>query len=528
MRSPWLSLAVQVAISLAPVSSNADELAHDAQVALKALGYLKSGVDGSFGPKSLTALRSFCADHNLPDDGKLDVHDLINLQDIAKEEVKIPLLLSHSEKPNGSGLTNTDIKSYDYTQCSASFRFKIMDRAERLSGIEYIFKGFFEADLYPTYIKSEKEQSEERFTVDLADTIFNLNHHCLTLDKNACQTIIDLASLMEDKGSYVLTVDPNQRQHGAEVYFRTKQRILTPLLLAYSTAVQVLGRPENHEKIGRWAYSAILQNTFDPFALPNRIKANRDFFRDDTPKPQPEAPTLCPDLRATSHSLKAGLLAGIYGAIWQDEHMFQLAFDVLEPSLEGIDENGAIPCSAIRGANALFYSGGDLNAILTIIQIAKLNGVGLENIKNIDRVHLAAEFILNSAIDDSILEKYAKTNFLAWCGDDYRRQCIDEMYGRIAAFGWIPLYRHLFPSGAASKHFEALAHEMETSDKIEDERKWALTAILRSNHPVDLIQHNFANVPLRPWDNVAVIYTDVIETNMGSPYCLYKYSDRTR
>lgn len=523
MTNVLLKALVAIAIAVSPFAALADETTHDAQVALRALGYLKGKPDGDFGPKTAAALGAFCTDHNLPSDGNLDAHDLIELQYAAKDKVKIPLLINYDVSPDGRGLVLTDVAKNDYSQCEVSSQFNQMGRTTSFLGIQQNFEGFFDADLYPTYISNREEQENESVTDALGVSIFNLHHRCLQGDKNHCQTIIDLAKLMASKGSYVLNVDPLKVGAGSELIFRTKQRILLPLLISYATAIQVLGKPPEHEEIGKWAYSAIIQNTFDPFGFPD-FRPNRDFFRDDHPNPQPGSG--CDDLRAGGHSLSSGQLAGLYGAIWNDEHMFRIAFDVVEFALGDIDENGAIRCAAGRGPVALGYSGAELSSILQVFQMAKMNGIDPLTIRNAQSVHRAAEFILNSAIDDTLLETYAKDDFLSWCGDDYHKQCIDWSPIRIQAFGWIPIYRSLFPDGPASKHFDELAHEMETSTTLSEERKWALTAILRSNYPAEKIKHNFANVRTESWDNVSIIYSDVQNSNMGSPYCLYGYTER--
>ena len=529
MTNVLLKAVLAIAIAVSPFAALADETTHDAQVALRALGYLKGKPDGDFGPKTAAALGAFCTDHNLPSDGNLDAHDLIELQYAAKDIVKIPLLINYDVGPDGRGLVLTDVAKNDYAQCEVSSYFILMRRPMAFTEIVDGFQGFFEPDLYPNYMASKVEQETDDITGIFNAEVFNLHHRCLEGQRDTCQTIIDIAKLMTSKGSYVLTVDPNKQVAVSEVYFRSKQKVLMPLLIAYSTAIQVLGKPPEHEAIGKWAYSAILQNTFDPFDLdpyakPNFRSATRELFR----RGEPDADLVgsgCRDLRGGSHSLKSGYLAGMYGAIWNDEHMFRIAFDVAEFVLNDIDENGAT-CNASRGASALGYLGGDLNTILLIFQLAKMNGIDPMTIKNAGNVHRMAEFILNSALDDTVLETYAKQNFLPGCGEDYHRQCIDKSAFRMAAFGWIPLYRNLFPDGPASKHFDELVHEMETSTTLTEDRKWALTAILRSNYPYATIKHNFANVSVENWDNAFVIYTDVINSNMGSPYCLYGYTER--
>jgi hypothetical protein len=449
---------------------------------------------------------------------------LIELQYAAKDIVKIPLLINYDVSPDGRGRVLTDVAKNDYSQCEVSSHFNLMRRPMTFTEIVNGFQGFFEPDLYPNYMASKVEQETDDITGIFNAEVFNLHHRCLEGQRDNCQTIIDIAKLMASKGSYVLTVDPNKKGAGADVFFRTKQKVLMPLLIAYATAIQVLGKPPEHDAIGKWAYSAILQNTFDPFSMPNDLLSNRDFFRRDVPDPEPGSG--CRDLRGGSHSLKSGYLAGMYGAIWNDQHMFRIAFDVAEFVLNDIDENGAT-CSAGRGASALGYLGGDFNTILLIFQLAKMNGIDPMTIKNAGNVHRMAEFILNSAFDDTLLETYAKRNFLPGCGEDYHRQCIDTSAGRIAAFGWIPLYRNLFPDGPASQHFDEIVREMETSTILTGDRFSAITAILRSNYPADKIKHDIANKPWTDvWDNVYVIYSDVINSNMGSPYCLYGYTER--
>ena len=63
-----------------------------------------------------------------------------------------------------------------------------------------------------------------------------------------------------------------------ETYFQTIHRLLKPLLAAYSTASQQLGRHKKDELFKSWVKEAIFQNTYNPFA--DKGTRDRDLVRE--------------------------------------------------------------------------------------------------------------------------------------------------------------------------------------------------------------------------------------------------------
>ena len=95
--------------------------------------------------------------------------------------------------------------------------------------------------------------------------------------------------------------------------------MLIPITLSYSAAVQRIGEPEDHDEILSWLYAAIMQNTYDVFSPDKPV---RDLnFKDFTCNAQMHFSA------ANNHSLQSGYLVGLYGALSENEKLFNFAFD---------------------------------------------------------------------------------------------------------------------------------------------------------------------------------------------------------
>lgn len=507
------TLIVALFLASAPPLA-ADDRVYEAQVALDALGYDVGRPDGDYGPKTAAAFSAYCSASGLPDDNSIDVTDLIELHTASKASVNIPLLGDYAFKPSGLPLVITDTYKNKYPRCAETSHFNSMDQLQASKYIIAEYEPLFSANSFETY-SGWQDGSYEDYTVVFSKIIFNLHHLCLSGSDNACNEVLTLVREFVRTNAMVEARDPRNLKYGTELAYMNIHRILIPVISAYSTVIQRLGTPDDHEEIGKWAYSAILQNTYDPFGKEGF--KSRDFLR----LPPLIKQGLCNDLRKQNHSLQASYLAGMYGAIWNDAHMFNLPFDTLDFVLGSVDKNGALPCEAMRGAVAIVYSGGTLSNILQVAYMGKLHGIDPTSLKNFDKVHAVAKFLLDAAEDFDVILPYAETNQGSWCHEDYRQQCIDTPFGRQAGYGWIRLYRLLFPDSEQLQRIHALAEEMATADNLTEERKLALGAILKSNYPTEMIKKNLPENKSGFTETSTTVFEDVMEVNRGSPYCLY-------
>lgn len=500
--------------SLIPTHSFADNSIYEAQVGLAALGYDVGRTTGKLNAKTSRAFSEFCKKNDLPDDGQINTSDMVEMRFQARDKVRIPSINRYNFSPADLPLVITNTYKYEFPACADTFSWSRMSRTTDLDVVLSTYKEFISPNIYKSY-PHWLDGTYEQKTVNFSDSVYNLHHRCLSGEVSYCKSIIAIVQSFSKAAALTENYDPTENRKNPELYFISISRILIPLLISYSSAIQIEGLPDNHEEIGKWAYSAIIQNTYDPYRPAG--KRTRDFFRDELKG----SLRICPDIRAQGHSIQSAYLIGIYGAVWRDPHMFSLAFDSLQFTLASIDRNGALPCEAMRGAVALFYSGSVLSNILQIIYLGELHGIGADQIKNSERVHKAALFLIRSAQDPKLIQKYAKVDFGSWCYEDYRHQCIDTPFGRMGAFGWIRLYRLLFPDTATVKVLDKLSNEMATADGLSDDRKIVLGAILKSSYPTAMLLKNITSDRSDLIESSTTVYEDSIEPNRGSPYCLY-------
>ena len=83
------------------------------------------------------------------------------------------------------------------------------------------------------------------------------HHNCLFNQNNAsCQKLIDITSQLSKKKA---ATSPSASIKDTEIPFTTIQKMLIPTIIGYSSAVQVLGKPENHIEILKMS---IAQNAY--------------------------------------------------------------------------------------------------------------------------------------------------------------------------------------------------------------------------------------------------------------------------
>ena len=143
--------------------------------------------------------------------------------------------------------------------------------------------------------------------------------------------------------------------------------MLIPTIIGYSTAVQVLGKPENHLKIGNW-----FKSTFNTVVYNTEHNELIDIFRgSDDLKPYKKFGCF---QAAQNHSLNTGFLLLSYALTWGDDILLNIGVEQMKLTLKSVKGDGALPCEVSRGPNSLFYSGGTIHTLLQILYALSLQG----------------------------------------------------------------------------------------------------------------------------------------------------------
>ena len=490
------------------------EQKREIQTILNELGYDVGSVDGAIGPKTTKQLKKFCSEHQINFPEKLDINFLIKLQNKVKDQFPLRTMIKSTnfkvEKPNSLLFDTT---KYNYPNCQY---FLDVNDHKYARGFEQFWNDFEKLAAADILVGAPELGTEgESSTVDaFAIRLYKETAACIKsgkvyrsiFDARACDTILEIVKRFKDRAAFTKTSPYKSKLQ----YFKSIQTVLIPITLSYSAAVQRIGEPEDHDEILSWLYAAIMQNTYDVFSPDKPV---RDLnFKDFTCNAQMHFSA------ANNHSLQSGYLIGLYGALSENEKLFNFAFDRAAVTLLSIDKKGALTCEATRGANATFYSGATMSVLLQIFELAKLNGQDFSSIPYFENIHKAAKFLLDAGEDPSVIYPYAKANIIAWCSKDYRKQC-----ARSVGFGWIRHYMKLFPDHPNVERIKIFALEMNESETMTTERQKNLSAMVKQNFPNRYIRKNiFHSDKWSKNDINLLIYDDTNSWHRGSPLCLYE------
>ena len=488
------------------------EQKREIQTILNELGYDVGSVDGAIGPKTTTKLKSFCSKNQMEYPETLDIKFLIKLQNRVKNQFTLQTLRKQTDfKVTNPNALIFDTTKYKYPNCQYFLDVNDHIHARGLASFWDDFEKLAAADILAG--APELGTEGESSTVDaFAIRLYKESAGCIKsgkkrfFDARACDTILEIVRRFKDRAALTKTSPYKSLLQ----YFMSIHNILIPITISYSAAVQKLGAPEDHDEILEWLYAAIIQNTYDVFSPDKPVRDLK--FNDFT----------CTSKRhstaANNHSLQAGHLIGLYGALANDEKLFNFAFDRAAVTLSSIDDKGALPCEATRGSNATYYSGATMSVLLQIFELAVLNGQDFSSIPYFENIHRSAKFLLDAGENPSVIYPYAKANIIAWSSKDYRNQ-----FAGYVGYGWIRHYMKMFPDHPNVERIKALALEMNKSETMTTERQKNLSSIVKQNFPNDYIRKNiFHTDDYSLFDQYSFIYDDSGAWHRGSPLCLYE------
>lgn len=448
MKRLRLNIAVVLSLSATTVAI-ADERTFETQAALKALGYDIGSIDGSWGKKTEAAITKFAAEHGATFTGEMTPSLWVSLAAKAQSSFPIPYLsLTEPLKSDGKGnLLISATETFRPEACEWLVEFyqnPSWGRAQPVTAKNY--RGRFGAILLPDV--SANPDFFEPQSNEMHDSLVASTQSCYAGNQEgSCATLIEVARLMKDQGAFVFnTPIPSI---GNDTYYYTTKRILNPALIGYATAIAKEGIPADHAEIGDWFYAALIQNSFDPF-LPERLQQKDMLFY-----PPPADTTGACEKHALSfnHSLYQALGLSFYGAIWNNENAASQAFDRLVYSMNSgaLTNDGVMLCEASRGSNAMMYSGATMLNVLYTIELSRNQGINIEDPEIVSKIENAATFLYDAAFDLTKIEPYASENFLSWCDEDYKNQCMYNGFGRIASFSWMRHFVDLYPDSPLSE-----------------------------------------------------------------------------
>ena len=321
--------------------------------------------------------------------------------------------------------------------------------------------------------------------------------------------------------------NPSSPIKNTEIPFTTIQKLLIPTIIGYSSAIQVLGKPENHNEIGKWFEAA-----FNANVLNSETGEGIDLFRD--------AKDLIPERKkfgcfnaAQNHSLQSGFLYMAHSAVWGDLDKLAIGLDQLKLTLKSVKKDGALPCEVTRGPNSLFYSGATIHTMLQMLQILAFQNINYNEILDLKSLHKAVSFQIDAGVNPEIIKKYTEnfsTNF--WC-KPYKGnsgQCIYQRPMRNVSFGWIQLYIKLFPTHENTNRLDLMFKNFQKEEIKNPVKRLNLNAIFQPNQTKSSLKLNYVDI-IEDWekpgdaeDKYMSHFNDTSDWARGSPLCLYGLS----
>jgi len=433
-------------------------------------------------------------------------------------EGQIPLTRTYDLTPTKSDILLTDTGIYKYPNCEDSIKNNKHLYPYDRSSVASVTKKIAVENINDVIDFTGPDGDDGGLSDKFSMTINKAHMACLKGDFSACWAIRDAMNILSEAAAFTQNTKAGK---SPETYFQTIARMLKPLLAAYSTASQRVGRHEKDEIFKSWMKEAIFQNTYNPLA--DKGARDRDLIREKAVRAYgPKYANFGKD-PAQNHSLQSGLAAMMYGVLWEDEHLYQVGLDSYLITLASVNEDGVLELEAIRGGSGLFYSGATLHTLLQIREIAKNQGHFLdEQYPATNNIHDAATFLLDVVENEKLILKYAKANKSNSMCNTYRKQCFHDD-NRATVFGWVTIYLKNFPNHQNSKRILKFYEELVSNQQIQEKRKENLNAVIKGNFNHGPFRHNLTH-PTK-WDKQDSLNHQMFPTdtnwNMGSPRCMF-------
>ena len=476
-------------------------------------GYYAGTIDGKFGSKSKKALASFCKSKNINCSQTTLDATLVFLENNGfKSEplYSVPVFEKFNFSIKNPNVLLVDVKKDNFSRCKYTIKNNLTKYPYDTASVYNNASLLFEKDIYKASGKNFDVLDE--VTNNFVSRMYKQGHACLKGEKKACRATFEVIDEMQKRSA----LTRNTSNSTPETYYLTNNRILSPLLVSYSYAIQRLGRPTSDFTNSTWFKNAIYQNTYDP--RPNARMRERDFERTNLGNCRGDIENAA----GQNHHTQSGLLYQMWGVLWNNNEYAAIGLDATNAALKSVDSKGALVCDAVRGANAMTYSGSNLSNMVSSLMIAKNHNVDLSQLSHLSSLHRAVEFQISLIYDQKPIFSYAKKDILSWCNKDYRKQCFHIAGNRDLAFAWAIPYMKLFPQHENTKLIKSIFNQMSSEIITDEEIKRNLNGFVAGKIPTDNYRKNI--VYQNQWDiddSSLYIYDDFDVSIKGSPVCMY-------
>lgn len=268
---------------------------------------------------------------------------------------------------------------------------------------------------------------------------------CLNGNTQECETIIKMISEWADANAAYERTGFSKIKHEYNDSHTINAYIIKPFITSYSIAKSKINVGDVvNEKIKIWLYKLLVFNS--PLYRPGEMYT--------------------PDTGPVAAHDKAVLSSGAwmaYGAMFGDDDAFQKGINQWFITLDALRDDGSMPTEACRGAKATLYSAITMNGLISIAEMARLQGIDLYGMSPSPNktIHKAVDFLVAALLDKNVILKYAKANHIPGTDRDYRDQIQASYF-----FAWTYAYVSRFPNLPAAEKARvfALAYSLGKTD----------------------------------------------------------------
>ena len=281
---------------------------------------------------------------------------------------------------------------------------------------------------------------DERFASP-RNLMMELGASCLRLEGALCRTIVDtMLAWSEAEAAIVRTSGDTSRFWNDSITVNLD--VVRPFVGAYAIArASVPVAPDEDAAIRKWVEKV----------LERSIHLMRGLTRKGE------------NYAAHNHAVASAAALMAYGAMWGDARYFRHGIDQWFITLKDMRRDGSFPIEARRGARALFYTGRTLSGLMSIAEMARVQGIDLYAHAPSKRktIHRAVAFMVAALEDNKRIHRYARRNYHPGPSKDWRRQHLGSPGSTL---GWLIPYTARFPD-----HANALAiRSLRTDDHADN------------------------------------------------------------
>jgi len=509
----FFSAFIAIPVSFFTSFAIADDNALKLQRILAEQGYYTGALDGKFGPNSKKALNNFCSKTKQacnPEQLQTTLQTLKQNGFESEPLYSVPVFDEFDFPISKPNVLLVDVNSGNFSRCKHTVQNNLRTYRYDYDSILSASALLFEPDIYKAAGKNFDVL--DPITNDFGSRIYKQGHACLKGETNACWATIKVVDKMRTSNALL----NNTSNSTPETHYLTVDRILSPLLVSYSYAIQRVGRPKSDYANSTWFKNVIYQNTYDP--RPKARNRERDFERSGLGN-------CSGDLRSAAgqnHHTASGLMYQMWGVLWGNSNYAAIGLDAVNAALKSVDAQGALVCDAARGANAMTYQGRNISNMTASLLIAKNQGVDLTQLSHLENYHKAVNFQLSLILDQTPIFKYARRNIGAWCNKNYKEQCFHIAGHRDEAFSWAIPYMKLFPEHENTKAMKSMFKTITRDRNLDEETKRNLNGFVAGKIPTDKYRRNiFYQNQWDRDDSKAYLFDDFAFPMRGSAVCMF-------